>query len=83
VRAWVKLRRMTGPDGTWSCWFTGSEKPDTETHLYRVVVGSGAYEGLTHIEHSVGPFAGPFETHGVTYEGDPPPMLIVQPRPAE
>ena len=72
-----------GPDGTWSGWYTGSERPDTEAHMYRVLVGAGAYEGLTRIEHSVGPFAGPFETHGVTYEGDPPLMLDVDMPPTE
>ena len=53
------------------------------THMYRVLLGAGDYEGLTRIEHTVGPFAGPFDTHGVTYEGEPPPMLIVEPPPAE
>jgi hypothetical protein len=72
-----------GPDGTWSGWYTGTERPDSMTHMYRVLVGAGDYEGLTRIEHSVGPFAGLPETHGVTYEGEPPPMLDMEPMPAE
>jgi len=72
-----------GPDGTWSGWYAGTERPDTMTYQYRVLVGAGDYEGLTRIDHMVGPFAGPFETHGVTYEGDPPPMLDMDVPPAD
>jgi len=72
-----------GPDGTWSGWATGSERPESETRAYVVLVGAGAYEGLTHIEHWAGPFAGPFERYGVTYEGEPPPMFNVDAPPVE
>jgi hypothetical protein len=68
---------VVGPDGSWSGWYTGIERPDAHDVRYTVMTGTGAYQGLTHIRHSAGPFGGPYEEHGVVYEGDPPPMLDV------
>jgi len=68
---------IVGPDGSWTGWYTGIERPDTHDVRYTVMAGAGAYEGLVHIRHSVGPFGGPYQEHGVVYQGDPPPMLDV------
>jgi len=41
------------------------------------MTGSGDYEGLTYIRHATGPFEGPLDHAGVTFEGDPPPLLAM------
>ena len=63
---------VAGPDGAWTGWYTGLEKPDTDTRLRVVLTGTGAYEGLAHIQQWSGPFYGPFDRYGVIYDGQPP-----------
>jgi hypothetical protein len=63
---------VAGPDAAWSGWYTGMEKPDTDTRIRVVLTGMGAYEGLTHIQQWSGPFYGPIDRYGVIYDGQPP-----------
>ena len=63
---------VAGPDGTWSGWYTGMEKPDSDNRFHVVLTGTGAYEGLTHIQLWSGPFYGPYDRYGVIYDGRPP-----------
>lgn len=63
---------VAGPDGAWSGWYTGMEKPDGDNRFHIVLTGTGAYEGLTHIQLWSGPFYGPYDRYGVIYEGEPP-----------
>jgi len=64
---------LVGPDGTWTGAYHGTVEPgDTQTS-YKVMTGSGDYEGLTFIWHGTG-MRGSGDGHGFIYEGAPPPM---------
>jgi hypothetical protein len=63
---------VAGPEGAWSGWYTGMEKPDSDNRFHIVLTGTDAYEGLTHIQLWSGPFFGPYDRYGVVYEGVPP-----------
>jgi hypothetical protein len=65
---------LTGPDGTWVGGWQGTiDAAGTHTD-YKVMSGTGGYEGLTFVWHGVGPRA-----FGLIYEGVAAPA----PMPAE
>lgn len=66
---------LTGPDGTWTGWTTGTVDPDRATDGVSVLTGTGAYEGLTFVASAVGAYDEPPAGYGLIYEGDPPPVL--------
>jgi len=65
---WVS-ERLKGPDGSWSGRGYAVRDGEGLPHYMTVLVGDGAYEGLTYVylmTDSGGPFV------GVIYPGDPP-----------
>lgn len=66
-------QEIVGPEGTWIGWFNGTLDPDRGATAYLVMIGTGAYEGLTFVSHAMGPFNEPGVAYGLIYEGAPPP----------
>ena len=73
---------LVGPDGTWTGAYHGTTQPGNVQTSYKVMTGSGDYEGLTFIWHGTGT-QGSVDGHGLIYEGATPPMPVPEPLPAE
>ena len=63
---------VIGPDGTWTGTYTGLADPNRAGTAHGVLVGTGAYDGLTFVWYSAGEFDQPPSGHGLIYEGDAP-----------
>jgi hypothetical protein len=66
-------QELSGPDGMWTGTFNGTTDPEGSGGSYQVLVGMGAYDGLTYVGLAIGQFGEPPRVFGQVFEGDPPP----------
>lgn len=71
---------LVGPDGIWSGRHQGTVDPSDVQASYKVMTGSGKYEGLTFIWHGTGTLARA-DGFGLIYEGAAPPPVGGMPGP--